>query len=94
VNLSRVVYDHSRLGKAPGRWLPEVATAHLSENNRNWSADWYVGGAPDLRFDNDMLHLQDVVTGNDFEAMGTSVLIVNPDSGQAVAPQNRCYTSS
>jgi len=57
-------------------------------------ADWYVGSAPDLRFDNDMLHLLDVVTGNDFEAVDTSVLMVNPDSGQAVVPQNRCYTSS
>ena len=49
-------------------------------------ADWYVGGAPDPRFDNDMLHLLDVVTGNDFEAVDTYALLVNPDSGQARIP--------
>ncbi|MBI4732420.1 MAG: hypothetical protein HY781_09935 [Chloroflexi bacterium] len=49
-------------------------------------ADWYVSGAPDERWDNEMLHLLDVVTGNDFEAVDTSVLMVNPDSGQAAQP--------
>ena len=47
-------------------------------------ANWYVSGAPDPRWENDMLHLLDVVTGNDFEAVDTSVLMVGPDSGQAV----------
>ncbi len=49
-------------------------------------SDWYVTGAPDERWDNDMLHLLDVVTGGDFEAVDTSVLMVDPDSGQAVEP--------
>lgn len=49
-------------------------------------ADWYGSGAPDERWDNEMLHLLDVVTGNDFEAVDTSVLMVNPDSGQAAQP--------
>ena len=49
-------------------------------------ADWYVSGAPDERWDNDMLHLLDVVTGNDFEAVDESSLVVNPDSGQAIQP--------
>jgi hypothetical protein len=49
-------------------------------------ADWYVSGAPDEGWDNEMLHLLDVVTGNDFEAVDTSLLIVNPDSGQTRLP--------
>lgn len=43
--------------------------------------DWYVSGAPDERWDNDMLHLLDVLTGNNFEAVDTSSLIVSPNSG-------------
>ena len=50
----------------------------LADNGSNW----YVTGAPDERWDNDMLHLLDVVTGNDFEAVHTSVLMVDEDSGE------------
>ena len=46
-------------------------------------SDWYVSGAPDERWDNDMLHLLDDVTGDDFEAVDSSGLMVNPDSGEA-----------
>ncbi|MEW6092461.1 MAG: hypothetical protein AB1531_00710 [Chloroflexota bacterium] len=49
-------------------------------------ADWYVSGAPDEGWDNEMLHLLDVVTGNDFEAVDTSLLMVTPDSGQTRLP--------
>jgi len=44
-------------------------------------ADWYVSGAPDERWDNEMLHLLDVLTGDDFEAVDTSAMMVDPDSG-------------
>jgi hypothetical protein len=50
----------------------------LADNGSNW----YVSGAPDERWDNDMLHLLDVLTGNDFEAVDTSVLMVDVDSGE------------
>ncbi len=50
----------------------------LADNGSNW----YVSGAPDERWDNDMLHLLDVLAGNDFEAVDTSVLMVDPNSGQ------------
>ncbi len=50
----------------------------LADNGSNW----YVNGAPDERWDNDMLHLLDVLTGNDFEAVDTSVLMVDVDSGE------------
>jgi hypothetical protein len=49
-------------------------------------SDWYVTGAPDAHWDNDMLHLLDNVTGNDFEAVDVSGLIINPDSARALQP--------
>ena len=45
-------------------------------------SDWYVSGAPDARWDNDMLHLLDDLTGNDFEAVDTSQLMVNYQLGR------------
>ena len=50
----------------------------LADNGSNW----YVTGAPDKRWDNDMLHLLDVLTGDNFEAVDTSVLMVDPNSGE------------
>ncbi len=49
----------------------------LADNGSNW----YVSGAPDSNWDNDMLHLLDDLTGNDFEAVDTSLLMVDYDSG-------------
>ncbi len=49
-------------------------------------SSWYVTGAPDERWDNDMLHLLDAVSGDDFEAVDASSLMVDPNSGQ-VKPQ-------
>lgn len=51
----------------------------LADNGSNW----YVSGAPDERWDNDMLHLLDMLIGNDFEAVDTSVLMVGVNSGEA-----------
>ncbi len=45
-------------------------------------SDWYVSGAPDRRWDNDMLHLLDAVEGSDFEAVDVSSLQVDSDSGE------------
>ena len=55
-------------------------------------ADWYVSGAPDERWDNDMLHRLDDLTGNDFEAVDSSGLMVLPDSGAAQSGGLICYT--
>jgi hypothetical protein len=44
---------------------------------------WYISGAPDERWDNDVLHELDQVTGSDFEVVDSSVLMIDPDSGQA-----------
>ncbi len=48
-------------------------------------SDWYVSGAPDDRWDNDMLHnlFSDTLVGSNFEAVDSSSLMVDPDSGQA-----------
>jgi hypothetical protein len=45
-------------------------------------ANWYVNGAPDERWDNDMLHLLDVLTGDDFEVVDTSGMMVDMNSGE------------
>ncbi|CAG0931277.1 hypothetical protein TFLX_02061 [Thermoflexales bacterium] len=47
-------------------------------------SSWYISGAPDERWDNDMLHELDVVVGSDFEAVDVSSLMVDPNSGQAI----------
>jgi hypothetical protein len=51
----------------------------LADNGSNW----YVSGAPDEGWDNDMLHLLDVLTGNDFEAVDTSSLQLDSNSAQS-----------
>jgi hypothetical protein len=51
----------------------------LADNGSNW----YISGAPDEHWDNDMLHLLDVLTGNDFEAVDTSGMMIDSNSGQA-----------
>ncbi len=49
-------------------------------------SDWYISGAPDERWDNDMLvSALDTVHGSDFEAVDASSLMVDPDSGEARA---------
>lgn len=42
---------------------------------------WYLSGAPDPRWDNDVLHQLGEVRGADFEAVDVSGLMVDPDSG-------------
>ncbi len=60
---------------------------------------WFVSGAPDDRWDNDVLHELDVLTGADFEAVDVSALMLDPDSGQAAIPQvlhpvSGCFNST
>ena len=51
----------------------------LADNGSNW----YISGAPDERWNNDVLHELDVIRGSDYEAVETASLIVNANSGQA-----------
>ena len=43
-------------------------------------SSWYIGGAPDDRWDNDALHQITQLRGSDFEAVDESSLRVQPDS--------------
>ena len=46
-------------------------------------SDWYISGVPDERWDNDVLRgLNSSLQGSDFEAVDSSGLMVNPDSGE------------
>lgn len=47
---------------------------------------WYISGVPDERWDNDILHEWDMITGADFEVVDVSSLMIDPDSGQAQRP--------
>ena len=49
-------------------------------------SDWYVSGSPSESWDNDMLHTLDVLTGSDFEAVDTSSLMVESNSGAVTLP--------
>lgn len=52
----------------------------LADNGSNW----YVSGAPDERWDNDFLHhLFGSLHGSDFEAVDSTSLMVDPNSGLA-----------
>jgi hypothetical protein len=44
-------------------------------------SDWYISGVPDERWDNDLLRLLRSVSGGDFEAVDSSGLMLDPDSG-------------
>ena len=46
-------------------------------------SSWFISGAPDQRWDNDMLHELDAIHGSDFDAVDESSLMIDPDSGQA-----------
>lgn len=46
-------------------------------------SSWYLSGAPDENWDNDVLHELSDVPGSQFEVVDTSVLMINPNSGQA-----------
>ena len=42
---------------------------------------WYISGAPDARWDNDVLHQLGAVKGSDFEAVDASGLMIDASSG-------------
>lgn len=46
-------------------------------------SDWFVSGTSDPRWNDDQLHEIDALTGDDFEVVDQSSLIVDPDSMQA-----------
>ena len=55
----------------------------LADNGSNW----YVSGAHDMRWDDDLLvSAFSELSGSDFEVVDESALMVDPDSGQARSP--------
>ncbi len=50
----------------------------VADNGSSWS----ISGAPDQRWDNDVLHEWDDIPGSAFEAVDVSSLMVDPNSGQ------------
>lgn len=46
-------------------------------------ASWFFGGVPDERWDNDELRQMLAVKGSDFETVDATVLMIDPNSGQA-----------
>ena len=49
-------------------------------------SSWFISGAPDPRWDNDVLRELKTVPGSAFEAVEISPMIINPDSGRANQP--------
>jgi hypothetical protein len=52
---------------------------------------WYISGVPDERWDNDALRELHQVTGEDFEAVDSSALMLDPGSGQVRSFAYRLY---
>jgi hypothetical protein len=76
-------FDISRFS-APVRVILQAMKTYGLILADNGSA-WFISGAPDSRWDNDMLVSELAqVKGSDFEAVAVSSLIVDPDSGLAV----------
>ena len=44
---------------------------------------WFLSGAPDERWDNDVLHAMDAIQGSDFEAVDEASLMIDPNSAQS-----------
>ena len=59
-------------------------------------SDWYMSGVPDERWDNDVLQTFSQITGDKFEFVDESSLMVHPDSGQvqSSAPATATPTST
>jgi len=52
-------------------------------------SSWYISGAPDPGWNNDVLHELGSVTGSAFEAVDESSLMISPDSAQAKQPNSQ-----
>jgi len=79
----RLRSDFDTTGLAPhARVIAEAMKSYgivLADNG----SSWYLSGAPDPRWDNDVLRQLKAIRGSDFEAVDTSGLMVEPDSGTA-----------
>jgi hypothetical protein len=55
----------------------------MADNGSNW----YISGAPDTRWDDNVLNELKQVKGRDFEALDSSALMLNYDSGAVLYPR-------
>ncbi|MBX2999503.1 MAG: right-handed parallel beta-helix repeat-containing protein [Caldilineaceae bacterium] len=55
---------------------------------------WYISGAPDERWDNNMLRQLKGISGANFEAVDVSSLMVDPDSGRVRGATSQIYLPS
>lgn len=60
-----------------------VALQHYGAIVADNGSAWYLSGAPDSRWDNDLLATLGRIKGTDFEVVDTRSLVVTPNSGQA-----------
>ena len=60
-----------------------VALQHFGAIIADNGSAWYISGAPDPRWNNDLLATLGRIKGSDFEAVDTHSIIVDPNSGQA-----------
>ena len=49
-------------------------------------SSWFISGAPDERWNNDVLAELHQIQGSNFEAVDVSSLMIEPDSGRAQSP--------
>jgi len=92
----RLRADYNIAGFSPDTQVILQAMKTYGIVNADNGSPWYVSGAPNENWDNDVLHELDVLTGNDFEAVETSALAPwifsdVPDSHWAWAWIERLY---
>lgn len=57
-------------------------------------SSWFISGAPDERWDNDVLRELKKLQGSDFEAVDESSRMLDPDSGQVPSTVTSFATAS
>lgn len=55
---------------------------------------WYISGAPNERWDNDILRQLGRLSGDDFEAVDSSTLMLDPNSGEALVRDKLSFVPS
>lgn len=70
-----------RPGQFADRSAPQtigLVTTQASRRRHGLAWPWYVTGASDARFDDDVLHELDVITGRNLEVVNTTGLVNGP----------------
>jgi hypothetical protein len=62
--------------------LQAMKTYGIILSDKSSQTRWTVSGTPDARWNQVMVHTLDVLTGNNFEAVDESSLMLDPDSGR------------